>query len=230
MNKKSRISNTTRRKLFIGNNLFIFVMTAIMVTITLVFGSVASQKDNLPFAYWQHIATFTILSNIFLGIISLISAIIGIRDYKTNKELPRWLVTWYLIATTSMSLTFLVVVFYLAPSRVISGKNFFDMLIGPMFFLHFLDPILSVITFIFLLNNKEKVTLRDRLLALIPPTIYAIPYFICTAVLKIVPDFYGLTFGGRIYLTLLLAGAFGLFIFGISSLLSYCHNRQNALK
>ncbi|MBR2803136.1 hypothetical protein IKE19_00965 [Candidatus Saccharibacteria bacterium] len=220
---------TKKLKTFILINIFIFLATAIMVPITLIFGSVASQKDNLPFAYWQHIVTFTILSNIFLGIVALVSAIIGYKCFKAKKTLPTPLGTWYLIATTSAVLTFLTVVCYLAPSRALSGKNFFDMLIGPMFFLHFLDPILSAINYIFFFDGHHA-TKKDRLLTLIPPVLYAIPYALLIAVFKIVPDFYGLTFGGRYYLSLLVIAIFCLLVFGISTLLSYCHNRQIALK
>jgi hypothetical protein len=224
-----KLSKNQKLKCFIVINALIFLFTVTVVPITLIFGSVASQKDHLPFAYWQHIATFTILSNIFMGIIALIATIYGIRSFKNERSLPKALNTWYLIATTSVALTFITVVLYLAPSRVLSGKNFFDMLIGPMFFLHFLDPILAIITYIFFFN-EHKATLRDRLLALIPPILYAIPYILFIAILRIVPDFYGLTFGGRYYLTSLVATVFGLLVFGISSLLSYCHNRQIAIK
>ena len=231
MNRKNPKSKTAlKRRLFIAFNLFIFIMTAIMVTVTLVFGSVASQKDHLPFAYWQHIVTFTILSNIFLGIIALIASIISIKHYCSSTKLPRALVIWYLVATTSAMLTCLTVVFYLTPVRALSGKGVFDMLIGPMFFLHFLDPIISAIAFIFLLDSDYKLTLRDRILATIPPVVYGVIYFIGVAIIKNIPDFYGLTFGGKVYLAALVGLIFGAIIFGISSFISYCHNREIALK
>ena len=198
-------------------------MTAIMVTITLVFGSVASQKDNLPFAYWQHIATFTILSNIFLGIVALISVIISIKHF--NKPLPHRLNVLYLVASTSAMLTFLTVVCYLAPSRAFQGKNMFDMLTGPMLFLHFLDPIISTITYVFLLDGP-KTTKKEKLFTLIPPGLYAIPYALLIVILKVVPDFYGLTFGGRYYLSLLVVAVFGIITYGIASFLTFMRNRQ----
>ena len=224
-----KLSENQKLKLFTITNGLIFLFTVIAVPVTLIFGSVASQKDNLPFAYWQHIATFTILSNIFLGIVALVAAIFGIRSLKTKHSLPKALNTWYLVATTSAALTFLTVILYLAPSRVFSGKNFFDMLIGPMFFLHFLDPVLAIVTYIFFFG-EHRATLQDRLFAFIPPALYAIPYIFFIAIIRIVPDFYGLTFGGRYYLTSLVVMVFGLLVFGISSLLSYCHNRQIAIK
>ena len=224
-----KLSEKTRRKIFIIINSSIFLFTAIVVPITLIFGSVASRKDNLPFAYWQHIATFTILSNIFMGVVALVAAVFGIIRLKTNRPLPKLLNTWYLVAATSVALTFLTVICYLAPSRALSGKNLFDMLTGPMFFLHFLDPILAVIAYIFFLDG-QKATLKDRLFSLIPPALYAVPYAICVAIIRVIPDFYGLTFGGKYYLTSIVVAVFGLIVFGISSLLSYCHNRQIALK
>ncbi len=214
----------TKRRLFVANNLFIFVMTAVMVTITLTFGSWAARKDNGPFTYWQHVVTFTILSNIFLGIVALVAAIIGHKRAKTNRPLPRKLLTWYLIATTSGMLTCLTVVFFLAPVRAASGKDYFDMVLGPMFFLHFFDPILAAITYIFL-SGKSRTATKDRFLSMLPPIIYAAPYIICVAIIHIWPDFYGLTFGGRYYLLFFVAIAFLFIVFGISSMLAFFHNK-----
>lgn len=219
----------TKAKLFIANNLFIFITTAIMVTITLVFGSWAARKDGGSFAYWQHIVTFTVLSNIFLGIIALIAAIIGLHRYKTKRALPKALLTWYLIATTSGMLTVVTVLFFLAPMRVASGKDYFDMVLGPMFFLHFFNPLLASITYIFL-SGKNKATLKDRLLAVVPPILYSAPYIICIAILHIWPDFYSLIIDEKYYLLCLVFFIFCAVTFGISSLLAYCHNRQIALK
>ena len=216
--------NATKKRIFITNNLFIFITTVIMVTITLVFGSWAARKDGGPFAYWQHIVTFTILSNIFLGIIAGISAIIGLKRLKSGKSLPRKLLTWYLIASSSGMLTCLTVIFFLAPMRAASGKDYFDMVLGPMFFLHFFNPVLSAITYVFF-SGKFKATMRDRLLAMLTPIIYGAPYIICVAIIHVWPDFYGLTFGGRNYLIFLVFAVFCAFIFGISSLLAFCHNR-----
>ncbi len=221
--------NKTKKRLFIISNLFIFITTFIMVPITLIFGSIASQKDGGPFAYWQHIVTFTILSNIFLGVVAGISAYTGFRCLKSKEELPKSLITWYLIAATSTMLTCLVVLFFLAPARAASGKNYFDMILGSMFFLHFFNPILATITLVFFADSHE-LTLKSRLLSLLPPTIYAIPYVINVVFLKIWPDFYGLTFGGQLIFLPFVFIALCLIVFTIASAISYCHNRKIALK
>ena len=220
---------TTKKRLYIAGNLFIFITTVIAVTVTLIFGSWAARKDGGPFAYWQHIVTFTILSNIFLGIISLVAACIGLYHLKSGKALPKKLLTWYLVASTSAMLTCLTVLFFLAPVRAASGKDYFDMVLGPMFFLHFFNPILSAVIYIFF-SGRKKATIKECVLSLIPPAIYAAPYVICVVIIHIWPDFYGLTFGGKDYLLFLVIVIFGAITFSISSLLAYCHNRQTALK
>lgn len=221
--------NKTKAKLFIANNLFIFITTVVTVTITLIFGSWAARKDGGPFAYWQHIVTFTILSNILLGIIALIAVIIGLNRYKTKRALPKALLTWYLIATTSGMLTVITVLFFLAPLRAVSGKDYFDMVLGPMFFLHFFNPLLASITYIFF-SGKKRATLKDRSFAVLPPILYSAPYVICVAILHIWPDFYSLIIDEKYYLLVLVFSIFCAVTFGISSLLAYCHNRQIALK
>ena len=223
-----------KQKWFIALNLIIFLTTVISVVITLIFGSWAARKDDgslygMHIDYWMHVVSFTILSNIMLGIIALVAAIIGVKCLKQDKELPKGLLTWYLLGATNGSLVVLTVVAFLAPLRVAAGKEYFDMLLGPMFHLHFFNPLLADICYIFL-SGKQKATKKARLLALLPIIIYSAPYIICVAILHVWPDFYNLTFGGRNYLLFLVYIVFLAIVFGISSLLAYCHNRQIAVK
>lgn len=216
----------------------------IAVASTLIFGGRATRLDagttagaaqltdgafgGVKIQYWHHIASFTILSNIFLGIVALVSAIIALKHPK--KPLSSKVSTWYLVAATSAMLTFLVVILFLAPMRAINGKNYFDMLLEQMFFLHFLNPILSAVSFIFFFNTKENIGLKPRLLSILPPVIYSSPYIFCVCIIKCWPDFYGLTFGGKYYLIpldyLVVCGM----MFGISSFLSALHNRFSKLE
>ena len=206
----------------------------VSVIVTLVFGSWASRKDDgslygMQIDYWMHAVSFTILSNTMLGIIALVSSIIGLKGLKKKKELPKSLLTWYLIGATSGVLTCLTVITFLAPMRAASGRDYFDMLLGPMFHLHFFNPLIAAISYIFL-SGKRKATLSDRLLAVLPPVIYAAPYLICVVFIHVWPDFYSLTFGGQNHLLMLVFAVFVAVTFSISSLLAYCHNRQVALK
>ena len=231
------------RKKFIYLNLFIFVAMVIAVTSTLIFGSRAARLDGgaaagafqledgtfggVKIEYWHHVVSFTILSNIFLGIIALISAIVALKNPK--KEISKRMSTWYLIAASSGMLTFLVVIFFLAPMRAVGGKNYFDMLLEQMFILHFLNPILGAISYIFFIN-KEKTEMKPRLLAILPPVIYASPYIFCVCIIKVWPDFYGLTFGGNNWVIPIVFVVFCAFMFGISSSLALLHNRFSVAK
>lgn len=227
-----------KRQVFVWINLAIFVMMIIAVISTLIFGGRATRLDggltagifNLPdgtfggveIKYWHHIVSFTVLSNIFIGVVALVSAIIALK--KPKKAFSQKLTTWYLVAASSGILTFLTVVLFLAPMRAMNDKNYFDMLLEQMFVLHFLNPILCAVNYIFFLETKEKIGLKPRLLALLPPIIYASPYILCVCILHIWPDFYGLTFGGNNYLILPIFMIFCLFMFGISSSLAALHN------
>lgn len=237
------------RKIFIILNLFIFVAMVIAVASTLIIGSRATRLDdgtsagsaqltngtfgNVKIEHWHHIVSFTILSNIFLGIVALISAIVALKN--PQKELPRKLSTWYLVAASSTMLTCITVIFFLAPMRAIGGKNYFDMLLEQMFFLHFLNPILGAICYIFFFETKEKISFKPCLLAILPPVIYSTPYIFYVCIIKSWPDFYGLTFGGRYYIIPFVYLIFCSVMFVISTSLAAFHNhffktKQNKIK
>lgn len=211
----------SRNRYFIVINLLIFVFALIAVPVSLTVGSRSSRLDHLTMPHWQHIVTFTLLSNIFLSITALVTAIIKMR----RKNTPPSLDTWYLTAATAGMITFLTVVLFLAPMRAMNGKDYFDLLLEPMFFLHFLNPVLAAISFMFLLKD-HKTTLNSRLIAMLPILIYAIPYVLFVVILQIWPDFYGLTFGGKYYLMPLVFAVFSLISFLIASVLSYFHNKN----
>lgn len=198
LNKKSK-----KDLFFVINNLFIFITTTIAVPVTLIIGSRTTRIDGGDIPYWQHIATFTLLSGIFLGLVAGISAFTYIYAKFAKIHIPhkKAINIWYLIATTASMVTCLTVLLYLAPARVIiKGGRYLDLIAEMMFFLHFLNPLLSVFTYIFTTDNIQ-IIFKTRLLTTLPIVIYAIPYVLCVMVFKIWPDFYGLTFGGRYYLT-----------------------------
>lgn len=207
----------------------IFLTTVVSVAVTLIFGSWAARKDDgfmfgMHIDYWMHVVSFTILGNIMLGIIALVAAIIAIKCFKKKKDLPKGLLTWYLIGATNGTLIVLTVVAFLAPLRAAAGKEYFDMLLGPMFHLHFFNPLLMDFCYIFL-SGKHKATLKARLLSLIPIVIYSAPYIICVVIIHVWPDFYNLTFGGQYHLLFIVYIVFLAIVFGIASLLAYCHNK-----
>ena len=222
------------RLYFILSNTFIFATSIVAIPVTLTVGSRASRLDNLAgIEYWQHIATFTILSNIFLALVALVAIFVGLK--KSSKTLPQSFLTLYLSAASAAMVTCLTVVLFLAPMRAINGKNYFDMLLEPMFFLHFLNPILSAVTFV-LFTSNDKLPKRSKFIATLPIIIYAIPYFLNVVILHTWPDFYGLTFGGHYFLIPVVFTVFWLLSFIIAITLIKLRqkfssiNRQNMLE
>ena len=206
-------------------NAFLFFTTIAVCYITLRFGTVAGQVDVNVEQGWMYIITFTVQSNILLGIVALINLIFCIRNLKWNKPIPRAVFNWYLVASSAAMLTALVVIFFLAPLRAISGRNYFDMLLGPMFFFHFFNPFLSAAAFIFL-TPKIRFARSDCFWALLPPIAYAVPYILNVIILQTWPDFYHFTFGGHNWAILPVFVVISTITFSVASLLVYLHNHR----
>ena len=58
---------------------------------------------------------FTVDSNILIGLSALITAIFEYKNIKSQKEIPVKIYAFKLISTSSVTLTFLVTILYLAP-------------------------------------------------------------------------------------------------------------------
>lgn len=81
------------------------------------------------------------------NILALISSIIYIYFLCINKKIPRWVQLFKYMTTIGLTLTFLVVIFILAP--MYNFNYSFMLLEGSMLYLHLLCPIIGIITFIF---------------------------------------------------------------------------------
>lgn len=206
-----------KKTLFNLINLYFLISTILVTYFTVAFGTVAGQVDTGSSYGLSYLATFTVESNIFLGLTALVSLIAT----RKNKQNP----TLYLIAATLVVLTCLVVVLYLSPLRVAAGKGYFDMLMGPMFFFHFFNPLLAALTLIFLFPSREKLTLKSRLFALLPLSLYGVFYF-AGVIAGLFPDFYSLTFSGRYYFIPLVVLIIASLVFGIASTLAHFYNRR----
>ena len=110
---------------------------------------------------------FTVDSNLFMGIVSLIFVI-------KNKSITKNMYRLKLMSTTAVSLTLIVVLAYLAP---ISQGELKSMLQNSNLFFHLIIPVLSIINFT-IFENTNKLKIKDTLYGLIPTIIYAILYVI----------------------------------------------------
>ena len=141
---------------------------------------------------------FTNLSNLYAGIVSLIVFIFSLIHFKEDYVLPKWLRVVQLTAVTSLVLTFLTVLVFIAPTFAMNGNNYFDMFMYDMFFFHFFNPVLIFIVFLFF-SKGDKLNWIECLFGVIPMVVYGIFYSI-VVLSGIMEDFYGFTFGGKYWL------------------------------
>lgn len=113
---------------------------------------------------------FTVDSNIFMGLTSLLFIIKEIKSEEITKTMFRL----KLMSTTAVSLTFIVVFTYLGP---ISKDGIISLLQNSNLFFHLVIPVLSIITLI-LFERTNKLKFKDTLYGIIPTIIYATFYLI----------------------------------------------------
>ncbi len=118
---------------------------------------------------------FTVDSNIFMGIVSFIFLIkeiellLGRINYISNR--------YYilkLMATSQVSLTIFVVLFYLGPS---SSHGVMPFLMNNNLFFHFIIPVLSIITFT-CFERTDCLKSKNIFISIIPTIVYSLCYLI----------------------------------------------------
>ena len=172
---------------------------------------------------------FTVLSNFFVAIVAVI---VIVRDIKNlvhdSYDYPTWLITLKHVATTAVTITFLTVLLFLAPSFAIAGKGYFTLLLGTHCYMHVLNPVLAILSYVFF-ESRHNINLKQSLYGLLPVAIYAAIY---TTMVVFVgeanggwPDFYNFTFGGHNWVIPISATVMLAANFIISLLLSKWHNK-----
>ena len=118
---------------------------------------------------------FTVDSNILMGIIAFIVALDERKVLNNQKsELSVSSYVLKLIGTVGVTLTMLVTVFFLAPTM---GPKFgyAGLFLYSNFFLHLLNPILSIIVFLFY-EKTSKISFKYTFTGIIPMLLYTIYY------------------------------------------------------
>ncbi|MBQ8451923.1 MAG: hypothetical protein IJ538_04030 [Clostridia bacterium] len=155
------------------------------------------QNSYFEFDGFLSLRFFTNLSNILVAITSICVLIFNIKNAVRDEfKLPRWAVIFKFVGTVAVTVTFLTVACFLSPGIAFNGGNYFILFKGNSFFLHFLTPVLAIISFVFF-EKTEKFSFRFVFLALIPILVYGIVYFVMVVIVQGWPDFYNLTFGGK---------------------------------
>ena len=163
----------TREKISIITNILIFAFT-LFATVCLIIGfkfmgqfEVLSERNFKSFKY------FTVDSNIFAGLISLAYVIYKFTPKgKESEKLPPAFYILKLAATTGVTLTMMVTVFFLAPT---SNGQFLRYFMNSNFFMHLITPLLCIISFIFF-EAAEAKKLSVTIPGILPMLLYSFYY------------------------------------------------------
>lgn len=153
-------------------NFMIFALTVFSTISTIIGFKFMGELRVLHDRNFECFKYFTVDSNVFAAIISLIYAIFMLRPaYKKTGKLPKILTCLKLAATTGLTLTMMVTVFFLAPRSSIS---YFYHFMNANFFMHFFTPLLCIISFIFLEPNE--IGFVESISGIITMSLYALVY------------------------------------------------------
>ena len=196
-------------------------IVAVCVCAGVVMNLVTIYDENFDHMGIRTFCMFTVDSNILMGLSMMLCIPYTVDGLRTdNYHLPDWVVVLMHIAVTAVSLTFLVSLCILAPF-----KGFVLIFTGSRFFLHFLCPVLSIVTFCCFINS-HMIRLWESPLALVPVFLYAVVYLVMVVFVGEENggwnDFYG--FATRIPVWVSLTAILPL-TFGIATLLRLGHNR-----
>lgn len=159
MNKKQKIALTL--------NVVIFLMA--VVGCVLCFNV---KSDPLGHAI-KVLHYFTLQSNIFAGVISLIYIIFALKKH-TSKKFEKVLHILRYIITVNLIITFLVVTLFFG---FIAEDGYFSMFENANFFFHFAIPVTNFVSFVFF-ENVFKLKISHTFFGMIHIGLYGIYYLI----------------------------------------------------
>ena len=98
-------------------------------------------------------------------------------------------------------MTICTVILFLLPSALAAGntREAKALFAGKAFVVHLSTPVLSILSFV-LFENAKGFTFAESLWTMLPAVIYSVVYLIMVVFVKRWPDFYGFTFGGKMYM------------------------------
>lgn len=146
---------------------FMILFALVVMYCGLDIGVLFSEKGISMFRY------YTVDANFFTAAACIVCAPLEIKAYKKEHyELPAWAVMFKFTGIVCLTLTFLVVVFFLMPmfgvKKMTEGSNVF---------MHFVIPVWCILTFC--LSGQGKLVKKAFIpLSLIPTFLYGIAYLV----------------------------------------------------
>lgn len=132
---------------------------------------------------WSILKYYTQLSNLFGALACLLISGFEIESIRANREkTPVWAYCIQFSAVCCLMVTFLVVLFVLAPD---AGKNGYRVMLtqGDMLYHHLLCPLLILIAFALL--ERPNIPMRAAVYAVIPTLLYGITTLILNLLRKL---------------------------------------------
>lgn len=193
------------------------ILVHILIVVTTVWAVVmyfVGEPDLLGSHGVQCFKYFTTDSNILAALGSAVYLCYIVR----GKRAPQAVTVFKFVGTVAASITLLTVVFFLVPVAAIKSGNLNSLPLffkGNVFVLHLSTPVLAILATT-LLEKEEKISRKEALLGIMPVLVYGIVYM-TMVVLEVWTDWYGFTFGGRLWLIPIVLPVMLLFCYGVSA-------------
>jgi len=172
----------------LGINVFVVIATIISII------SYFNKNGNEPIGA-QCFRYFTILSNIFFALTSIVMSYFNFKVIIDEEKDIKWFKNLRFASVCGVTLTMMTVFLYLIPIT-----SFKMMLQYTNLFMHLINPLFAVISFLLLEIDEFK--WQKSFIGLIPMVVYGTIYFICVVIVKCWPDFY--CFTGNIIASIIL--------------------------
>lgn len=159
-------------------NSVIFAIVLVVTTIMILGVNFMSRSDEVrafTAANLGALKYFTADSNILAGIVALIYVIVETRKKELSQHASLFIHCLKLAATSGVTLTMLVTIFFLIPQF---GDDWLVLFIDNNLFFHLIVPILSIVAYIFFEPEAKVITFAQSLFGIIPMLVYAVFYTI----------------------------------------------------
>ena len=116
-------------------------------------------------------ADFTVLSNLLLGLASLIYAVYLVRYVRSGRIVPKWAHLLKYAGTVAVTVTLMTVLLFLGPTM-----GYAAMFAGVNLWLHLVLPVLGIAEFVFL-DTQRGISFKESLVGVLPVLVYGAFYY-----------------------------------------------------
>ena len=113
---------------------------------------------------------FTVLSNLLLGLASLVYAICIIRFLRSGAGIPSWAHKLKYAATVAVTVTLMTVLLFLGPTL-----GYPLMFVGANLWFHLVLPVIALVEFIFF-DTANSLSFKTTLIGVVPTLLYGLVY------------------------------------------------------